>query len=90
MNQAVDYDDISFVLASEYRQSVASLDGRPATPTEFAEETDQIVTHTSRSLRELHEDGQMNCWSRRNKPRSGQERRAVPVAPIASRKRPTR
>ncbi|MFW6434808.1 MAG: winged helix-turn-helix domain-containing protein [Halovenus sp.] len=55
--QQVDWDAVSHVTASQYRQAAvqALVDG-PATPTGITEDTGHDIAHISRSLQNLREE----------------------------------
>lgn len=51
-----DYDDVSYVISSQYRSSVVkALENGPATPSKLAKDVECRVTHVSRALNELKE-----------------------------------
>lgn len=53
-----DYDGIGYVTSSSYRQSVLeAINGQPKTPVQIAEACDYSITHVSRSLGELRDQG---------------------------------
>lgn len=51
-----DWDDISYVISSQYRIEVLEqlVDG-PSTPSQIADETDNSIAHVSRALGDLRE-----------------------------------
>lgn len=52
------WDEVSFVLASTYRVDVLErLMTGPSTPSQLAADTDHSISHISRSLKELREQG---------------------------------
>lgn len=56
-SQEADWDTVSHVTASKYRQAVVeSLVGGPATPSGIAEKTGFGIAHISRSLQDLREE----------------------------------
>lgn len=51
-----EWDDISFVISSQYRVSVLErLATGPATPSQIAADTDHAITHVSRALQGLRD-----------------------------------
>lgn len=53
-----DYDDAAFVVASTYRQQVIeALGDGPKTPTAIAEASDVDLSHVSRALSALRDEG---------------------------------
>lgn len=52
------WDDLSFVVSSVYRQTVLlPLDNGPATPSTIAEVSDRPISHISRALGDLRDEG---------------------------------
>lgn len=57
-------DEAAYVLASKYRQAiVAELQAGPTTPSEVADRNDLHISHVSRGLRELRDDGVVRSHS---------------------------
>lgn len=53
-----DFDGIGYVTSSSYRQSILEcLGDQPKTPVQIAEACEYSITHVSRSLGELREQG---------------------------------
>jgi DNA-binding transcriptional ArsR family regulator len=51
-----DWDDLSFVISSQYRKAVLRrLADGPATPSQIATDTDMGIAHISRALQRLRE-----------------------------------
>lgn len=53
----VDYDCVSFVVSSQYRQAVIDNLTHPKTPSKLEESTGHDMAHLSRALTELREKG---------------------------------
>ncbi len=52
-----EWDTVSFVLASSYREDVLqNLVAGPSTPSQIASETDHAMSHISRALSELRDN----------------------------------
>lgn len=53
-----EWDDVSFVISSDYRVAVLRrLANGPATPSQIAGETDHAISHVSRALGDLRNHG---------------------------------
>ena len=58
----MDWDEVGFILASEYRKKVyKSLLKIPKTPKQISEITNIRIVHISRTLKELMEKGIVEC-----------------------------
>jgi DNA-binding MarR family transcriptional regulator len=56
MSTDVDYNELSYVLSSSYREiTIKALASHPSTPSKIASETDNEISHISRALQELRE-----------------------------------
>ncbi|EMA01835.1 hypothetical protein C437_15486 [Haloarcula vallismortis ATCC 29715] len=57
MSADVNFDDVSIVKSSKYREAVVrELAEGPATPSEIAEAVHEEIAHISRALNEMRED----------------------------------
>ena len=55
-------ENYSFAISSKYRKNaLISLDHKPKTPKEIADETKSNLTHISRALRELTKKNLVKC-----------------------------
>lgn len=55
-------ENYSFTISSKYRKdALISLDHKPKTPKDIADETKSNLTHVSRALRELTEKKLVEC-----------------------------
>jgi len=61
----MDWDKYGHVMASEYRKKVVlSLNEKPKTPKEMAEETNYYLSHISNTLKNLSEKDIVNCLTK--------------------------
>lgn len=55
---SVDYDTVSYVISSKYRERVAArLAVNPATPSTISDETGDGIAHISRAISGMREEG---------------------------------
>jgi predicted transcriptional regulator len=58
----MDWNIYGYVMASEYRKSIVlSLNEKPKTPKEIANESDYHLSHVSNTLSDLSEEGIVEC-----------------------------
>lgn len=58
----MDFEDLGWVKASEYRQDVLkSLEDKPQTPKDISQEAEYYLSHVSKTLKELVEHDMVEC-----------------------------
>lgn len=58
----MDIEEYSWVVASEYRESILlTLKGKPKTPKQITEKTDYYLSHVSNTLSDLQDHGLVEC-----------------------------
>jgi len=60
----MDWEDISFIIRSRYRKNVLFLlYSEPSTPTKLSKQTSLVLSHVSRTLKQLEDNGFVECLS---------------------------
>lgn len=67
MNKETKWEDVSFVISSNYRKKVLSSLETPKTPTQLSKEVNINKTHISRALSELEERKMVQCLTPKSK-----------------------
>jgi predicted transcriptional regulator len=58
----MDFDDLGWVKASEYRQNILTgLEEKPQTPKDLSQKTDYYLSHVSKTLKELKDHNMVEC-----------------------------
>ena len=61
MNRATKWEDVSFIISSEYRKKVLGSLENPKMPSKLSKELDINKTHISKTLKELESKGMVKC-----------------------------
>ncbi|MBS3076274.1 winged helix DNA-binding protein [Candidatus Pacearchaeota archaeon] len=61
MNKETNWEDIGFIISSEYRKKVLKNLENPKTPSSISKETNINKTHISKTLKELNSKKLIEC-----------------------------
>ena len=61
MNEVTKWEDLSFIISSEYRKKILSGLENKSTPSVISKSTGINKTHVSRALKELESKGMIKC-----------------------------
>jgi len=61
MNEVIKWEDVSYVLSSNYRKKILEIFDTPKTPSKLSKESNINKTHVSRALVELEKKKMIKC-----------------------------
>ena len=61
MNDVIKWENISFIISSQYRKDVLRNLDKPKTPTQLSKELNINKTHISKTLKELESKNVVKC-----------------------------